>query len=101
MSLLAVWEKAQNSIKDKIGATTYETWFSTLRAVEKDSSTLIIETPDEFFKNWIMDNYVGVITNCLKSLSPSEIILEYTVNSKLLKEKTHSLLFQFLRGFEI
>ncbi len=61
MNSLEAWEKAQDAIKTKIGATTYETWFSSLGTKEKGASHLIIEAPDEFFKNWIIEHYLGLI----------------------------------------
>ena len=53
MNLLSVWEKAQPSVKEALGSAVYETWFSPLQIKEKSEETLVVETPDEFFKNWI------------------------------------------------
>ncbi len=80
MDLLTVWDNAKEGIKEKVGPTTYATWFSSLRISEKNSATLLIETPDEFFKNWMVDHYAALIKESLAAISPQIIDLEFSVN---------------------
>lgn len=88
MSLLTFWEKAQPSIKEIIGETSYQTWFSQLRAVEKDSSTILIEAPDEFFQNWIIEHYLKLIEETIAAISQQIIHIEFGINPTVLKEST-------------
>lgn len=99
MSLTEIWEKAQRDIRAKVGDTSYETWFSTVQAKEKDPSTLVIETPDDFFKNWIIDHYQDFIHDTLHSFSTQNINIEYSVNSGILKKDTQSRLIAFEKEF--
>lgn len=86
MSLSLAWEKAQPDIKTKIGDTSYETWFSALKVQEKTPEVLTIETPDDFFKNWIVEHYQSFIQESLKKYTESDISIEFSVNSKLIPE---------------
>ena len=95
MSNLSVWEKIQGPIKEKIGSSTYETWFSSLQVRAKDEKTLIVETPDEFFKNWIIEHYLSLIKETLTAASEKEIALEFSVNSRFVKEQTPGALSPF------
>lgn len=81
MSLLSVWEKAQGPIKESVGEASYETWFSQLRASEKNTETLLLETPDEFFRNWIVEHYQKTIEEKIAGLSEHLIQVEFSVNS--------------------
>lgn len=99
MSLTDIWEKAQTDIRAKVGDTSYETWFSTVQAKEKDPGTLVIETPDDFFKNWIIEHYRDFIHDTLHSFAPHNINIEYSVNSGILKKDTQSRLIEFEKGF--
>jgi len=99
MSALAVWEKIQDPIKEKIGTTTYDTWFSSLQAKAKDEKTLILETPDEFFKNWIIEHYLSLIQDAITAASERGITVEFTVNNQLLKTQTHQQLEHFEKIF--
>jgi chromosomal replication initiator protein len=79
MSLTPLWEKAKNEIRAKIGVTSYETWFSSLHVKEKSPDTLVIETPDNFFKNWIVEHYEDCIQETLDTISTRNVHIEYEV----------------------
>lgn len=83
MKVLNVWEMAQDAIKQKIGNATYATWFSTLQIKEKNEHTLIIETPDEFYKNWIVEHYSPIIQESLNQNTSQPISVEFQINHQL------------------
>ena len=99
MNLTSIWEKAQDEIKAKVGNTSYETWFSTVQVKEKNSETLVIETPDDFFKNWIVEHYQTFIEDTLTSHADKTLNLEFSVNSNILKKDTQQRLTEFEKGF--
>lgn len=86
MSVLTFWEKAQPSIKEIIGETSYQTWFSQLQAVEKDSSTILIKAPDEFFQNWIIEHYLKLIKETIASISQQIVHIEFGIGTPVFKE---------------
>jgi len=100
MGFVSIWEKSQPLIKDRVGTTSYETWFSSLNVLEKSPGILTIETPDDFFKNWIIDHYQAVILSCLQQISGTMIQLEFEVNSQIFKKKTHLRLSEFEKEFK-
>ena len=61
MSLKTLWDNAQDEIQGAVGKTSYDTWFSSIQASEKNSDTLVIETPDDFYKSWVVEHYQGLI----------------------------------------
>ena len=99
MSLTNLWNSAQDTLRDKVGQTSYETWFSTIQAKEKDSQTLTVETPDDFFKNWIVEHYQDLIHETLNASSAVPVTVEYCVNSNILKRETQARLTQFEKSF--
>ncbi len=100
MSLLATWDKAQDMIKEKVGASSYETWFSALQIKEKNPTTLLIEAPDEFFKGWIVDHYFSIIFAAIKASHDQPIALEFAVNQNLLSKKTEAKLSEMEQSFK-
>jgi chromosomal replication initiator protein len=84
MTLTDLWEKTQNTIKEQIGATSYDTWLSGLKALPRDSNTLVLQAPDEFFKNWIVEHYAPAIGRCLNQEAGREVVLSFEVNAELL-----------------
>ncbi len=100
MNLSSVWEKTQKEIKEKIGLASYETWFSTLQVKEKNADTLTIETPDDFFKNWIVEHYQNFIQETLNKHAAQNIQIEFSVNSHILKEETQHRLSKLEQEFQ-
>ena len=100
MSLSLAWEKAREVIKVKIGQASYDTWFSMIQVKEKDSETIVIETPDDFFKNWIIDHYQIFLQETINQLALKNVRLEFSVNSHLLKESTQNKLNHFEQKFK-
>jgi chromosomal replication initiator protein len=79
MSLIKFWESAQGNIKSQVGESSYETWLANLNPKEKSSDTLLLETPDEFFKNWIIDHYLPVIKKAVEDEAKTGVVIEFDV----------------------
>ncbi|MDE2214580.1 MAG: chromosomal replication initiator protein DnaA [Candidatus Omnitrophica bacterium] len=99
MTLIDVWQKAQNPIKAAIGETSYDTWFSHLKICENNPGTLTIQAPDEYFKNWIDERYRAIIERCLRTEAGQGINIEFAVNSQLLNKNTQQKLTLIEKSF--
>ncbi len=100
MDLLAIWKEAQEPIRNRIGETSYQTWFSSLSAHVSDAGTLVVEAPDEFFKNWIIEHYQEMILDVLSQINQGDISLEFTVNPSLFTKGTQTKIIELKRGFD-
>ncbi|MCA9405774.1 MAG: chromosomal replication initiator protein DnaA [Candidatus Omnitrophica bacterium] len=100
MSLTSIWENAQEQIRETVGSTSYETWFSVIQVKETTPTTLNIETPDQFFKNWIIEHYQQLLEQVLSNKADRNIQLEFSVNSQLLKEDTQDQLSKLEEDFK-
>lgn len=60
-----VWKKAGEHLKDTLGATVFETWILPLKPRQKNEQSLIIEAPDDFFKDWVDKHYKSVIQEAI------------------------------------
>ena len=99
-SAIDTWKAIQETIKEKLGTTTYETWFSSIVAKPKAANALTLEMPDEFFKNWVFEHYLESIQDILKNRHPQPVQIELVVNPKILEETTKSKLKNFEAGFK-
>ena len=82
-NLSTTWDSAQTRIKAKIGDVSYQTWFSHVAANMPDENTLILETPDEFYKTWIIDHYFESIQTSLQEEGAGEINFSVQINPNL------------------
>ncbi|VAW15886.1 hypothetical protein MNBD_BACTEROID05-801, partial [hydrothermal vent metagenome] len=81
--LIQIWKQAQATIKERVGEIPYKTWFSALEAKQEDENTLALETPDDFFKNWVDDHYRICVEEIIGALSTKPINIAFTVGSKI------------------
>ncbi|MBN2120220.1 MAG: chromosomal replication initiator protein DnaA [Candidatus Omnitrophica bacterium] len=85
-----MWAQFQEKVKEKVGKTTFETWFSPIQLKSWQGNKVIAEVPDVFFKDWIEAHYCEVVSGILKELGvEDQITLE--VNPRLLQKKTHTV----------
>ncbi|MFH1354926.1 MAG: chromosomal replication initiator protein DnaA [Candidatus Omnitrophota bacterium] len=64
--LTAVWQQVQSSLKDKLGETVFETWIAPLRLKSDNKGSLMLEAPDNFFKDWVERHYRHLIEEELR-----------------------------------
>lgn len=100
MKPLDTWNKSLGLIKEKVGGPSFETWFSSIAAKEKGANALILETPDEFFKNWVAEHYLQLIKDCLKTTSGKDVPIELSVNAQILEKDTREALSKFESRFQ-
>ena len=60
-----IWQSAQEHLRAKLSADTFNMWFSPLRADAADAHQLTIEAPNEFCEVWLKDNYLGLIQDAV------------------------------------
>jgi len=69
---LIAWQQAQDHLKEKLGETVFSTWILPLRATVKGSGGLILEAPDEFFRDWVEKHYKQLIDEAMNGASSQE-----------------------------
>lgn len=91
--LIQAWKNAQPSIKAKIGDHAYSTWFVHLNIAAQDPLHLVIITPDEFFKNWVIENYLTVIRETLREETKEEVTVDIQIKKTLSLHQQHRKYF--------
>ncbi len=99
LSLISVWEKSQPQIQDRVGKASYETWFSTIQVREKTPGVLTVESPDDFFKTWIVDHYQSDIQEILDIAAQRSVPIEFSVNTNILSADTQTRLARLEQNF--
>ncbi|MDP8211914.1 MAG: chromosomal replication initiator protein DnaA [Candidatus Zapsychrus exili] len=99
MNLTDIWQKAQTEIQQKVGQTSYETWFATVQVKESRDNMLAIYAPDDFFKNWIIEHYQDLIVEIMSKLAEFPVQVEFLVNTNILPKETKTRLLKFEQDF--
>jgi chromosomal replication initiator protein len=60
-----LWQRAADRLRDELGQVGYETWIGPLNFVGHQGSTVTIEAPNRFFRDWINDRYLSLMRAAL------------------------------------
>jgi chromosomal replication initiator protein len=99
MNVLDIWQKVQQPLRAAIGDTSYDTWFSNVRAVDNQGA-IMLQTPDEFFKNWIVEHYGETIERCVRGETSLDISVTFEVNAALVNKPVHEKLNRLQQHFD-
>lgn len=81
---IAVWDNCLTIIRDNIPPRSFKTWFEPIKAIRLEDSTLTLEVPSEFFREYLEDHFIDLISKTLRREIGSEAKLIYNV--KIIKD---------------
>lgn len=68
-----VWAKAKEDLKQRLGEPTFQTWIAALKSKPKDQQHLILEAPNNFFRDWVDKYYGQLIQETVNRLGEQKI----------------------------
>jgi chromosomal replication initiator protein len=74
-----VWEEVLETLKNKVGETTFSTWLAPLKAVSINNQDINLEAPDQFFKDWVEKHYLGFIRDALDERGLNNLLVNLRV----------------------
>jgi chromosomal replication initiator protein len=74
-----LWQRAADRMRDELGQVGYETWIGPLNFVAHQGSTVTIEAPNRFFRDWINDRYLSLMRVALSEEAGGAIEVRLTV----------------------
>ncbi len=66
-------------MRDELGQVGYETWIGPLNFVAHQGSTVTVEAPNRFFRDWINDRYMSMMRSALSAEAGGEIEVRLTL----------------------
>jgi len=95
-----LWQESLEHLKKELGKISFDTWIAPLRLKTLGDDTVVLETPDMFFKNWVETNYLAHIQKALKEVSGKEYKIAFEVNPSLLKKKENKVFKSIRKTFQ-
>ena len=68
MDYKKIWKKTDEDLKSSLPAHAYEAWIETLSPVGITNDIFIVEAPNQFAYDWIINNYQDIILSSLKEV---------------------------------
>lgn len=81
MEAKEVWSKTLNIIKEELGVQGYERWFCPTKLVSASPKSLTIGVPNDFFKDWLNEHYLDLITKSVQKVSGKIFEINFTVSA--------------------
>ena len=76
---IAVWNNCLRIIEQIIEPKKFDMWFKPLKPVSFQDSTLTIEVPTDFFREYLEDLYLDVLKKTLRRVIGTDARLVYKV----------------------
>jgi len=78
--LESFWTECVKIIKERVSQQNFETWIKPIRIVSLEDSNILLGVPNKFFKDWLVENYIDIISNSLSSVSGIGVDIKFIVN---------------------
>ena len=80
MPLESFWNEGIKIIKEKVSQQNFETWIKPIRIVSLEDNNVLLGVPNKFFKDWLVDNYIDLISNSLSDISGIDVDIQFVVS---------------------
>ena len=74
-----LWEKSLHIIKDKVSQQNFDTWIRPIKISSMEGNNIILNVPNKFFKDWLMENYHAVIKEALTSIAGIDLKVDLQI----------------------
>jgi chromosomal replication initiator protein len=77
--MTGLWQRASDRMRGELGQVGFETWIGPLNFVGHQGSTVTVEAPNRFFRDWINERYLGLMRTALSEEAGGEIEVRLTL----------------------
>jgi len=77
-----VWLEAQGNIEKVLTPQTFNTWIKPIIFSGATSSSLILEVPNKFIKEWVAEKYLSMIQEAVSALTDATFQIEFKLAEK-------------------
>jgi chromosomal replication initiator protein len=94
-----IWQACKEKLKNILGETSFDTWIAPLHLKKISHASLVLEAPDNFFKNWVESRHLPQIKQVLNEVAQRDFEVAFDVNPNLLKKKANKILKTIQKSF--
>lgn len=77
-----LWGQVLEVIKKELNPQSFQTWFGPTKQVSQDEHSIQVEVPNQFFKDWLIDHYLNLLSESIKTISGRPLAIELLVSQK-------------------
>ena len=77
----SIWLRAKDIIKNELGNDqTFNIWFSPIEFVSMTADMIVLRVPNKFFKGWLLDRYMHLISSGIQKASGRELKVDFVLS---------------------
>jgi len=77
-----LWSAAVAEIKEQIGKQNFETWIKPISFVSRNKNEVVLDVPNKFFRDWLIEHYLEQMETILSSLAKNNVKVVFGINDK-------------------
>lgn len=81
-----LWKKILTALSGKMSEHILNTWFVPIKGFQLDEKTLMLETPNKIYSQWLCEHYLQTIEQICKELTGKNIKIEFNIGSQPFSE---------------
>jgi len=75
-----IWQKTTNNLEKVLSERDFSTWIKPVSFSRSESDTVYLSVPTSFFKEWLEDHYLTVLTSAVSVAAGKKISIEFLIN---------------------
>ena len=75
-----IWQKTTENLSKVLSERDFATWIKPVGYNHVESNTVYLSVPTSFFKEWLEDNYLPVLSSALSVASGKNMSIEFIIN---------------------
>lgn len=81
----SIWIQSLGVIKSKISQQNFETWINPVKILNIEGNNISLSIPNKFFKDWLIENYHGIISESLSHVIGTAVQVNFIVDRSGIK----------------
>jgi chromosomal replication initiator protein len=78
-----LWEKAIKIIQERVSQQNFDTWIRPIRINALEADRVRVAVPNRFFRDWLVENYLDLIRESMKSAAGVPLHVEFVVEQDI------------------
>jgi len=76
----AIWQKTTENLEKVLSERDFATWIKPVNFNHTESDTVYLSVPTSFFKEWLEDHYLTVLSSALSVAAGKNLTIEFIIN---------------------
>ncbi|HMO04771.1 MAG TPA: chromosomal replication initiator protein DnaA [Kiritimatiellia bacterium] len=73
MNAAAIWSKACKHLRETLSKDVFDRWIGVIEVKEQTGDQLVLRVANNFYQNWLEENYLSLIQDAVTAASPQEL----------------------------